>query len=257
MSISDANMNLLNVRGYFLNKVKKILLIVFVCVISVVCIGYGLLELSSSREFQFFGGIVTKANTKEKVVALTFDDGPTEKTDEIIEILQELDVKATFFLTGKEIEQHFDEAKKLVQAGHELGNHSYSHQRMVFKTPSFIESEIERTDELIRKAGYKGTIHFRPPYGKKLVLLPYYLNENNRKTILWNLEPDSYDEISSDSNKITQHVIENVEPGSIILLHVMYDQREESRKSVRGIVTKLKEQGYSFKTVSQLLSYDK
>ncbi|MFE1245296.1 polysaccharide deacetylase family protein [Fictibacillus sp. NPDC058756] len=232
---------------------KKKILITLLSVAVLLAVSYTLFKISSSRDFQFYGGLVTKAETTNKVVALTFDDGPTENTDEILSILKEEDVKATFFVTGREIEENFEEAKKLAKAGHELGNHSYSHKRMVLKTPSFIKSEIEKTDELIRKTGYEGTIQFRPPFGKKLIGLPRYLDKHDRKTILWNLEPDSYPEIASDSEKIVKHVNEKIKPGSIILLHVMYDSREESMKSVRGIIKDLKAQGYTFQTVTEML----
>lgn len=203
------------------------------------------------------GKLTSQVDTNEKVVALTFDDGPTEKTDEVLKILDELNVKATFFVTGAELEQNLEEGKKIVQAGHELGNHTYSHNRMVFKSPSYIENEIEKTDRLIRETGYKGEILFRPPNGKKLVVLPYYLSEHNRKTIMWDLEPDSDEEISSSSEKIVKHVEAKVNPGSIILLHVMYESREQSLASIKGIVEALQKQGYTFKTVSELLTYSK
>ncbi|WML33004.1 polysaccharide deacetylase family protein [Clostridium sp. OS1-26] len=211
----------------------------------------------SSRNFQFFGGIVSRVNTKEKVVALTFDDGPSKKVDKILSILNEENVKATFFLIGSEIDKYPDEAKKLVLSGQEIGNHTYSHNRMVFKSPSYIKKEIEDTDRLIRKIGYKDAIQFRPPNGKKLILLPYYLEQNNRKTILWDLEPNSYPEINSDSNKIVKYVIDNARPGSIILLHPMYDEKDITINSIKGIIEGLKKKGYTFKTVNQLLEMEK
>ncbi|MBH0161638.1 polysaccharide deacetylase family protein [Fictibacillus sp. 26RED30] len=232
---------------------KKIVIYVSVAIILLIGLAYSGLKLSSSRDFQFFGGLVTSADTTEKVVALTFDDGPTDNTDEILMILKEEEVKATFFVTGREIEENLEDAKEIVAAGHELGNHSYSHERMVLKTPSYIKSEIERTDDLIRKAGYKGNIQFRPPYGKKLIGLPYYLDKHDRKTILWDIEPETYPEVASDSTKIVKHVSRNIQPGSIILLHVMYDSRTESMKSVKGIIKDLKAKGYTFKTVSEMI----
>ncbi|MDM5317372.1 polysaccharide deacetylase family protein [Fictibacillus sp. b24] len=232
---------------------KKIILYIMIMLIILIAAAYTLFKISSSRDFQFYGGLVTKAETTEKVVALTFDDGPTDNTDEILSILKEEDVKATFFVTGREVQENFEEAQKLVAAGHELGNHSYSHKRMVLKTPSFIKEEIEQTDELIRKTGYEGTIQFRPPYGKKLIGLPRYLDKHNRKTILWDIEPETFPEIAADSENIVKHVNDNVQPGSIILLHVMYDSREESMKSVKGIITDLKAKGYTFKTVSEIV----
>lgn len=134
-----------------------------------------------------------------------------------------------------------------------MGNHSYSHKRMVLKPPSFIANEIEETDKLIRQAGYKGEIQFRPPFGKKLIGLPYYMKQNNRKTIMWDIEPESYPEIGQNSDKIVDYVIGNTKPGSIILLHVMYDSKKESVKSIEGVVTSLKKKGYKFVTISELL----
>jgi peptidoglycan-N-acetylglucosamine deacetylase len=230
-------------------KWLKALLVVVVAVVVATTAAY---KVSNSRTFQFFGEIISRVNTRQKVVALTFDDGPTPgATEEVLSILNEAGVKATFFVIGANLERNPEEGRKIVAAGHELGNHTYSHKRMVLKTPSFIESEIERTDQLIRQAGYQSAIHFRPPYGKKLILLPYFLARTSRKTITWDVEPDSYPEIAADSNKIVAHVMEKTKPGSIILLHVM--GRSESLKAVKGVIAGLKGEGYSFKTVSEML----
>ncbi|WLD94233.1 polysaccharide deacetylase family protein [Alkalihalobacillus sp. AL-G] len=233
---------------------KKFIMIFAISLTTILFTLFGLYQLMNARSFQVFGGLVEQVNTEEKVVALTFDDGPTEKTDDILKILADTKVKATFFLNGNMIKKNPEAAKSIVQAGHELGNHTYSHQRMIFKSYSFIENEIERTDEAIRKVGYKGDIHFRPPNGKKLFLLPFYLNKHDKKTIMWNIEPDSDPEIAGSSDRIFQHVNETIEPGSIILLHVMYDNEErESLEAVEKIIHTLKDKGYSFQTVSELL----
>lgn len=231
----------------------------FICTIMVLALTLVLLlKVMNSRSFQFFGDIITQVDTDKKVVALTFDDGPTEKTGEILKALEEADIKATFFVNGSNISDEPENTAQIVAAGHELGNHTYSHHRMVFKPMSYIKREIEDTDRLIRAAGYKGDIHFRPPNGKKLLLLPYYLSRNNRKTIMWSLEPDSYPEISGSPEKIVAYVESNIKPGSIILLHVMYDNEERGAlESVKGIASALKEKGYEFVTVSELLKYEK
>jgi peptidoglycan/xylan/chitin deacetylase (PgdA/CDA1 family) len=234
-----------------INKRAKAILVIIVTVIAVTTAAF---QVSKSRTFQFFGDIMPRINTREKVVALTFDDGPTPgATEEVLSILNEENVKATFFVIGADLERNLELGRKIVAAGHEMGNHTYSHKRMVLKTPSFIKSEIERTDQLIRQAGYQSAIHFRPPFGKKLILLPYFLARNSRKTITWDVEPDSYPEVAADSNRIVAHVMEKARPGSIILLHVMYKNRSESLKAVNGIITGLKGEGYSFKTVSEML----
>jgi peptidoglycan-N-acetylglucosamine deacetylase len=211
-------------------------------------------EISNSHTYQFFGLIVPRVNTLEKVVALTFDDGPTPSgTSAILKVLDEMHVKATFFVIGAELEQNMSEGRKIVAAGHELGNHSYSHARMILVTPGFVKQEVEKTDRLIREVGYTGEINFRPPFGKKLLALPYYLSKTGRRTITWNVEADSKPEIARDAKKIIDVARSQVRPGSIILLHVMYPSRQESLKAVAGIIESLRREGYRFVTVSELL----
>ena len=135
-------------------KTRYLLLIAIVLVIG--CSVF-LWRVSRSTTFQFFGEVVPRVNTNQKVVALTFDDGPAVgATDQILATLNEEQVHATFFLIGGELEQNPAVGKKLVAAGHEIGNHSFSHVRMLLVRPSFVKQEIESTDKLIRDAGYQG-----------------------------------------------------------------------------------------------------
>ena len=120
---------------------------------------------------------------------------------------------------------------------------------MVFKTPSFIKEEIEKTNSLIRQTGFTGAIDFRPPNGKKLIGLPYYLKKNNIETITWDLEPDTF--YKSATDKI-EYVNKNVKPGSIILLHSMYDESNENLQTIEGILDSLTKKGYQFVTVNEL-----
>ena len=210
---------------------------------------------ASSPAFQFFGEIVPRVETSRRVVALTFDDGPTpEGTREVLKVLRERNVRATFFVVGRELEQHLAEGREIVAAGHELGNHSYTHARMLLVSPSFVRREVERTDELIREAGHAGEIFFRPPYGKKLLLLPLYLARHGRKTVTWDLAPDSEAGVTRDAAQITEYVRARARPGSIIVLHVMYPSRAESLKAVAFVVETLERDGYRFVTVSELLA---
>lgn len=215
-----------------------------------------LFKLSKSRDVQLFGRLVDRVDTNEKVVALTFDDGPVPAaTEKILAELAQAQVPATFFLTGKAIEQHPEAAKQLIAAGHQIGNHSYSHQRMVFMSYQKIADEISKTNEFIRALGYDKKILFRPPYGKKLLMLPLYLQRHNITSITWDIEPESIPDISTDSEKIAEYVAQQVKPGSIILLHVMFPARQASMDAVPGIVSKLKKQGYRFVTVDELLKF--
>jgi peptidoglycan-N-acetylglucosamine deacetylase len=228
---------------------KKKLVVVGTIVLFVFFLLFGTYKLMNSRTIQLFGGLTYQVNTKQKVVALTFDDGPTKNVEEILPLLKAYNAKATFFLIGNEIKKNPAEAKRIADAGQQIGNHSYSHNRMVFKSSSYIKEEIEKTDQLIRLAGYQGEIDFRPPNGKKLVGLPYYLNKHNRDTITWSLEPDSY--FSSSTDKVN-YVKKNVKPGSIILIHPMYDKTGEEVKTIKGILQSLSNKGYKFVTVNEL-----
>lgn len=217
-------------------------------------------KVSSLREFQLFGTLVTQVKqtdhrkTVPKRIALSFDDGPTpEYTPQVLEILAKAQVKATFFVTGAETEKHLAEAKALVSAGHELGNHSYSHSRMIFKSPVFVAHEIERTDRAIRMAGWTGPILFRPPYGKRLFVLPWYLAQHDRTTVMWSIEPETYPALTDTPETFAQHVVDRAQPGAIVLMHVMYASREVSRQALPLIIDRLKARGYQWVTVAELL----
>lgn len=203
----------------------------------------------NARDYQLFGKITSHIDTTDKVVALTFDDGPAKNVSAILTLLDDYDAKATFFLIGKNIEENLEEGKKIVNAGHQIGNHTYSHKRMVFKSPTFYKNEIEKTDELIKSIGYSEIPPVRPPYGKKLMGFPFYLSKTNRATITWNLEPDSF--YSTPDEKIN-YVKEYIQPGSIILMHPMYDNTDNELQAIEGILQSLSEDGYRFVTIKEL-----
>ncbi|MFK3779935.1 polysaccharide deacetylase family protein [Agrobacterium sp. NPDC089420] len=214
----------------------------------------GLHVFSKSRTTQLFGGIIARVETARPMVALTFDDGPSVRfTPNVLAILRERGVKATFFLTGQETEENLPQARMIVNEGHQVGNHSYTHSNMMLMGPARIGQEIERTDAAIRTAGYEGEIMFRPPYGKKLLTLPWYLSRHDRKTIMWDVEPESFPDVAEDAAVFAKYVIEQTRNGSIIIMHVMYRSREVSRQALPLIIDGLRQRGFEFVTVSQLL----
>jgi peptidoglycan-N-acetylglucosamine deacetylase len=231
---------------------RKIVAVSITTLLMIALAGYTLFQVSKSRTFQFFGGITNRVETTQKVVALTFDDAPNTKTQGILDILKMKQVKATFFEIGKGIEQYPSEAKAIVDAGMEVGNHSYSHQRFYLKSQTFIDSEIQKTNKLIKDSGYQGEITFRPPNGKKLFGLPWYLHQHNIRTVTWDIEPDTY--VAGNPEAITKYVLDHVHPGSIILLHPFCGKEcEADRDALPKIIDGLQEKGYTLVTINELL----
>lgn len=214
----------------------------------------GLYLLARSRTIQLFGKLVARVDTSRRVVALTFDDGPnSQMVDEVIAALAVRRVRATFFVVGSQLAQSPEAGRRLVAAGHELANHSYTHEHMVLKSPSFIRDEVERTDAVIRSAGEHGTIYFRPPFSWKLVGLPWYLWRTGRTSVTWDVEPDSDPKVAATAEGLAAFAAARVRPGSIVLLHVWDPARVTSRAAVPILIEKLQKEGYRFVTVSELL----
>jgi peptidoglycan-N-acetylglucosamine deacetylase len=215
---------------------------------------YGVWRLMNARSFQLAGDLVSRVSTTEPVVALMFDDGPVPgRVEPLLAILRQANVRATFFVIGEALAESQDSGRRLVAAGHQLGNHSYTHQRMVFKSSEFYARELEDTDAQIRAAGFQGPIVFRPPYGKKLLGLPRYLERVGKTSITWDVEMDPDADVTGTAEEIVARTLAEVRPGSIILLHPWYDPRGETLKAVGPIVTGLRERGYRFVTVNELL----
>jgi peptidoglycan/xylan/chitin deacetylase (PgdA/CDA1 family) len=227
--------------------------VVAACVASVTTV-VAAWRISKAAAFQLIGDPIVRVETTSRLVALTFDDGPSPAyADEILAILAAEHVHATFFVVGRELASHPEVGAKLVAAGHQLANHSYTHVRMLARSLDFIRDEIERTDAEIRRAGYQGEIQFRPPYGKRLLALPWVLHEMGRRLTLWDLAPDSADPSIAPA-AIVAAITAEVRPGSIVLLHVMGSAGATSRTALPDVIHALQQLGYRFVTLNELLA---
>ncbi len=207
---------------------------------------------------RFFPKIIFGIRTKEKIVALTFDDGPHPVfTVELLNLLAEFDVKATFFVSGKNVEQHKDIVKQIVENGHELGNHSYSHRNLIFKTTLFIRNEIEKTDDLIRSCGVDAPEIVRPPFGRFLISALYVFYKMKKKIVLWNIPTKDYK--AKNPEQIVSKIYSKLKPGCIIVMHDAGKDnssvdRSISLQAVRTLLNVLPEKGFRFVTIKELLS---
>ncbi len=203
--------------------------------------------------------IIFRFKTDEKNIALTFDDGPhPEYTPIILDTLKRENIQATFFVTGQNAETYPGLIQRISEDGHEIANHGYSHRNLIFKSKKFIQREIEKTDTILRDLGITGKIHFRPPYGRILINCFLVAQKLDKKIILWNIPTKDYR--ITDSKKILLKIKKRLKPGGIIVLHdskynnIMNDKGDDPTIiTVKQICKTLPEQGYKFKTISDLI----
>lgn len=196
--------------------------------------------------------VIWKVPTSRKVVALTFDDGPDGRiTPEILEILREKEIKATFFVVGEQVEKFPELISREVAEGHEIGNHSYSHPALVNLPGNRITEELVKTEQEILKAAPK-PILFRPPGGLTNENVLKIARDNEYSVILWSIDPvDWRVPIAGD---IVEVVVKELKPGSIILLHDA-SFASSTPEALWFIIDSLKARGYEFVTVTELLQY--
>lgn len=188
-------------------------------------------------------------------IAITFDDGPHPKhTPEILDILKENNVKATFFVIGQNVKNYPDCAKRILCDGHEVGNHTYSHRVLKSLTKEKIEKEItEMENQLSKIANYHPKL-IRPPCGMYNDTLVKTADETGYKIILWSIDTKDWAHSSTDS--IVSNVVTNVRGGDIILFHDYVSGEDGTPDALKIIIPKLKSMGYEFVTVSELLQSD-
>ena len=207
-------------------------------------------QLSRARCFALVGEAICHVDTGDPVVALTFDDGPTpEGVALTTAVLRAQGDHATFFLIGGAVEQNAPLVRQLLAQGHEVGNHSYSHERMIFHLSAWYEAEVMRTDALLRAAGASPTL-FRPPYGKKLIGLPNALARHNYRMIMWDVEDPPG---ATNARAYADEILRQARPGSIILMHVMYRSNRVAREALPLVLQGLHARGLRVVTVGELL----
>jgi peptidoglycan/xylan/chitin deacetylase (PgdA/CDA1 family) len=201
--------------------------------------------------------IVLRGQQNEMSVALTFDDGPDPRyTPQILDLLEEYNVKATFFLMGARAKSYPDLAKRIKDEGHIIGNHTYWHPNLVEQADiGTLEREVTLTENTLADLIGFRTKLFRAPYGFLYDELVEKIAQMNYSVIGWSV--DSLDWQEALPEQIAYNVLNNVHPGAIILMHdgAEWDgDRTNTIKSLRQIIPALKEQGMGFETIPELLT---
>ena len=194
-------------------------------------------------------------NRDAKQIALTFDDGPSKETLEILKILKKFNAKATFFVLGERIKGREKIIKKIIKGGHEIGNHSFHHPKLWFKSKKFIEKEIIKTDKELDKFGVETNL-FRPP--------PFLIGFNllrackklNKKIIGADLIPKDYKKQKIEN--LVKKVLNKIKNGSIIDFHDYakgIGRNPNIVPALRKIIPELKKRKYKLITISELFNF--
>ena len=182
-----------------------------------------------------------------KCVAITFDDGPGAQTAALLEMLREADAVATWFPVGEVVADSPERLRAIARAGHEIGNHSWSHPQLTRLNDDEVDSQITRTAREVERAiGIRPTL-VRPPYGSISPRVTADLRRLGDPVILWDVDP--LDWKYRDADTVHANVMDQVGPGSIVLLH---DVHPTTVAAVPRILTSLAERGYVLVTVSEL-----
>lgn len=180
-----------------------------------------------------------------RCIALTFDDGPKAgTTDVLLDGLRERGAAATFFLVGDQAVMHPDLVRRMRQEGHQVGNHTWSHQRLEGNTERALR-EVQRMDGLLREILGEGTYWLRPPYG---IVSESVLKEIEVPLVKWSVDPRDWEDRNAE--RVAARILAEVRPNSIVLLHDIYPT---SVAAALQVVDRLQEQGYWFVTVEELL----
>jgi len=197
--------------------------------------------------------VLWRADTAEKVVALSFDDGPNPVyTPEILKILAEFGIPATFFLVGRHVEKYGSIARDVKEQQHEIGNHTFNHKMMPFLNDAEIETEVSRTHASIQEKTGSTPRYLRPPMGLFTKRTVTKTAKEGYKTIVGDVYPR--DPGKPGKKRLVQRILRRVKPGSVIILHdggnTKNVDRSQTVACVKEIIPNLLEKGYRFSTLT-------
>ncbi len=191
-----------------------------------------------------FGDAGTSITPRDKKVVLTFDDGPHANTATVLEILRKEDVRAVFFLIGKHAATHESLVRQLSEAGHQLGNHSYSHTASFgWQSAKGMAAEIERTNQVLEGITQEPVSLFRPPFGVTNPNLGKAIRRSGMLSVGWSIR--SYDTVAKDEDRLIRRIMQRLHPGAVILLH---ERCDITVRILPVLIRKIRQQGYTFTT---------
>lgn len=192
---------------------------------------------------QWLGPVITAFSTDRDEVWLTIDDGPDNDTPQLLDLLDELSVRATFFVTGKLSEANPEHLRSIVSRGHEVANHSQTHPSGTFwcLPPAAIAAEIAACSAVLERiAGVRPRL-FRAPVGMKNPSVHPQLRKRELTLVGWTVR--GFDSVDADEVRVASRILPRVHPGAVLVMH---QGREHSVRCIRHVIVQLQERGYSF-----------
>ena len=207
---------------------------------------------------QWYGRTFTGLPRDTKQIALTYDDGPNDPhTLRLLEVLARHNVRATFFLIGRYVEHRPDIVREIANAGHVVGNHTFTHPLLTFKSKSEIREELTRCRAALQNAIGEHSNLFRPPFGGRRPATLRVARDLGLEPILWNVT--GYDWSAPPAAVIERKVSRRICGGDVILLHdgghkQMGTDRSQTVQATDHLIERYKSEGYEFKTISEMLA---
>lgn len=206
---------------------------------------------------QWYGHTFTGLKRGSKQIALTYDDGPNDPhTLRLLEILAKHDVRATFFMIGRYVRQRPDIARAVAEAGHVVGNHTFTHPLLIFQSASETRAELLECRGALRDAVGDHSRLFRPPFGGRRPVTLRLARQMGLETVMWNVT--GYDWNAPPAAEIERKVARQVRGGDVILLHdgghkAMGADRAQTVLVTENLIRRYKDQGYRFVTVEEMM----
>jgi peptidoglycan-N-acetylglucosamine deacetylase len=205
---------------------------------------------------QWYGPTFTSGVRGSKTIALTYDDGPNDPhTLKLLDVLAKHSVRATFFMIGRYVQQRPEIARAVAQAGHVIGNHTFTHPLLIFKSEAETRKELVDCRQALQDAIGEHSKLFRPPFGGRRPATISVARELGMQTVMWNVT--GYDWSAPPAAVIEKKVMRQMRGGDVILLHdgghrSMGADRAQTVIATENLIRRYKDQGYEFVTVEEL-----
>src|SRR5438552_1792006 len=206
---------------------------------------------------QWYGRTFTGLGRGSKQLALTFDDGPNDPhTLRLLDVLAKYDIRATFFLIGKFVDERPDIVREIARAGHVIGNHTYSHRNLIFASADQVRKEIADCERAINDAIGEHSNLFRPPFGGRTPSALRTVRQCGLEPVMWSVTCYEWKERTPE--QVVSHAVRQVRGGDIILLHdgahnVMGGARAHTVEAAERLIQRYHGKGFRFVTVPQMM----